>query len=103
MTSVSTPPTPVAGNFITTIEDTFSSCASGMICSCMHTIFTHLTASGFGQNVISTEENKLCFDFASNQIVPVSDLILAVFQQDAQNVLLPFPANLRKLAYNCTS
>ena len=103
MTSASIPPTPVDGNFITTIEDTINSCASGMICSCMHTIFTHLTASGFGQNVISTKENNLCFNFASNQGVPVSDLILAVFQQDAQSVLLPFPANLRKLAYNCTS
>ena len=93
MTSVSTPPTPVDSNFITTIEDTINSCASGMICSCIHAIFNHFTASGFGQNVISTEENNLCFDFVSNQIVPVSDMILAVFQQDAQSVLLPFLAN----------
>ena len=101
--SVSIPPSPVDGNFINAIDNTINTCASGMICSCMHTIFNQLAISGFGETLINTEEDNFCIDFASDQVVPVSDLILAVFQQDAQNVLLPFPANLQKLAYNCTS
>lgn len=103
MPSTPVPPIPIDGNFIAAFDNTISTCANGMICSCMHTIFNHLTNGGFGQTLVITEEDRVCFDFASNQVVPVSDLILAVFQQDAQSVLLPFPANLHKLAYNCTS
>ena len=68
----------------------------------MNTIFSELENLEFGQMLVTTEDNFICFNFA-NANIPVSDIILALFGTDAQSVALPFPANPNKISYNCTS
>ena len=100
--SVTIPPVAVNGNFINAIRGTLNTCSNGGLCACMNTIFTELENLDIGQMLVTTEEDFICLNFAAANI-PVSDIILALFGTDAQSVALPFPANLDKLSYNCTS
>ena len=92
----------VDGNFINAIQGTLDTCSNDGLCACMNTIFSELENLGIGQMLVTTEEDFICLNFA-DATVPVSDIILALFGTDAQSVALPFPANLNKLSYNCTS
>ena len=76
-------------------------CSQSGLCQCIRNLLSQLYQSGYTSGPVTVVSQTICAEFGSEQAYTSSDLLLALFQDNAKGVHLPIVTNLKKVSFNC--